>query len=144
MDGITRGGWKVVYKPERSELQKAVEEEDFEDDYAEDEDADDDEDVADDAGGEDARAAGRPALLPLLGELDDAALIAAWIRGVLARDGMGVSSGRRSMRGRTCWSPPTTTRSVGFRPEMMTRRPSSCRGPVSTRRYWALFWASTT
>jgi predicted metalloprotease with PDZ domain len=26
LDGITRGGWRVVYKPERSELQKAIEE----------------------------------------------------------------------------------------------------------------------
>ncbi len=60
-------------------------EEDFEDEFEE-EVADDGEDVADDAGAEDDQAADRPRFLPLLAKLGDAALIAAWIRGVLVKD----------------------------------------------------------
>jgi hypothetical protein len=64
-----------------------IEEEDFEDDVAEEAVADGGEDVADDtAAGDGQGVAGRPAFLCLLAELDDAALITHWIRGVLVRD----------------------------------------------------------
>ena len=57
---------------------------------------------------------------------------------------IGARSGLTVIRGRTCCNPPKTTQSSGLSPSSMTRSPSSCGAPVVTRRYWALFSASST
>src|SRR5262249_6574561 len=70
-------------------------------------------------------------------------LSSAGVAGSLS-DGMLTRSGCTVIFGRTCCNPPTRTHSCFFSPEVITRKPSSCRAPTLTRRASTLFLLSTT